>query len=68
MRQIGIIPVSYTHLQKEQATKRKHTDIINRFEIRLRDTKAVHAVEELLLTYNPVSYTHLFLRVSWQKP
>ena len=39
--------------QKEQATKRKHTDIINRFEIRLRDTKAVQAVEELLLTYNP---------------
>ena len=39
--------------QKEQATKKKHTDIINRFEIRLRDKKAVQAVEELLLTYNP---------------
>ena len=39
--------------QKEQATKKKHTDIINRFEIRLRGTKAVQAVEELLLTYNP---------------
>ena len=39
--------------QKEQAAKKKHTDIINRFEIRLRDKKAVQAVEELLLTYNP---------------
>ena len=39
--------------QKEQASKKKHTDIINRFEIRLRGTKAVQAVEELLLTYNP---------------
>ena len=39
--------------QKEQATKKKHTDIINRFEIRLRNKKAVQAVEELLLTYNP---------------
>ena len=39
--------------QKEQAMKKKHTDIINRFEIRLRGTKAVQAVEELLLTYNP---------------
>jgi len=36
-----------------KATKKKHTDIINRFEIRLRDKKAVQAVEELLLTYNP---------------
>ncbi|MCU0080226.1 replication initiation factor domain-containing protein, partial [Extibacter muris] len=29
------------------------TDIKNRFEIRLRSTKAVQAVEELLLTQNP---------------
>ncbi|HBG7746056.1 TPA: replication initiation factor domain-containing protein, partial [Clostridioides difficile] len=38
---------------KEQANKNKQTDIKNRFEIRLRSTKAVQAVEELLLTQNP---------------
>lgn len=38
---------------KEQKAKGKHTDIKNRFEIRLRNTKAVQAVEELLLTQNP---------------
>lgn len=38
---------------KGTGIEKKHTDIINRFEIRLRGTKAVQAVEELLLTYNP---------------
>ncbi len=38
---------------KRNRQRKKHTDIINRFEIRLRDKKAVQAVEELLLTYNP---------------
>ncbi|TDA21798.1 XRE family transcriptional regulator [Extibacter muris] len=38
---------------KEQQAKGKKTDIKNRFEIRLRSTKAVQAVEELLLTQNP---------------
>lgn len=39
---------------KEQANKHKQTDIKNRFEIRLRNRKAVQAVEELLLTQNTV--------------
>lgn len=39
---------------KEQATKHQHTDIKNRFEIRLRKRKAVQAVEELLLIQNTV--------------
>ena len=55
--------------QKEQATKKKHTDIINRFEIRLRGTKAVQAVEELLLTYNPHGFGVLsHYRFLWTFP
>ncbi|HHY0021281.1 TPA: replication initiation factor domain-containing protein [Clostridioides difficile] len=38
---------------KEQKAKGKHTDIKNRFEIRLRSTKVLQSVEELLLTQNP---------------
>ena len=45
--------VSYTHLEE--------ADIINRFEIRLRNERAYYAVRDLLTYYDaePVSYTHL---------
>ena len=39
---------------KEQSNRGKQTDIKNRFEIRLRNKQAVGAVEELLLTHNPL--------------
>lgn len=39
---------------KEQEAKHQHTDIKNRFEIRLKDKRAIRTLEDLLLTHDTV--------------